>query len=289
MSDDSPKLILLTGTSGSGLSTALNILEDNGIKVVDNLPMALIDQLVALEVESEGRSLAIGLDARTTGFSAEAVKRLVANLRDRFGARFTTVFIGASHDDLLRRFNTTRRQHPLAGEMTIDDAVRADIMRMDEVAPLADIQLDTSGVKPANLRSLLLAALRLEEDFKTDIRIVSFSYRLRLPDHSDLVIDMRFANNPHWNDDLRAKTGLDPEVDAFLCEDAAAMKVIDAYKTILTEMLGRMTAEGRPILNVAFGCTGGKHRSVWAAKTIGSWLRDQGYAVDIRNREIGQI
>ena len=193
-----PKLILVTGASGAGLSTALSILEDAGLTAVDNLPLALIDNLVALEVESGGRSLAIGLDARTTGFSADAVETLVRNLRRRFGDDLTTVFIGASQDDLIRRFNATRRQHPLAGEGTLAEAVAADMMRMNDVSPLADLHIDTSGAKPADLRAVLLSGLGMEAAVPVQIHLISFSYRRRLPDHSDLVVDMRFAENPHW-------------------------------------------------------------------------------------------
>ena len=203
MDGKKPKLILVTGASGAGLSTALSILEDAGLTAVDNLPLALIDNLVALEVESGGRSLAIGLDARTTGFSADAVETLVRNLRRRFGDDLTTVFIGASQDDLIRRFNATRPQHPLASEGTLAEAVAADMMRMNDVSPLADLHIDTSGAKPADLRAVLLSGLGMEAAVPVQINLISLSYRRRLPDHSDLVVDMRFAENPHWVAELR--------------------------------------------------------------------------------------
>jgi len=148
MVDEAPRLILVTGASGAGLSTALNILEDCGVKVVDNLPLAMIDTLVAMEVEAGGRSLAFGLDARTTGFSVGAVETLVRNLRRKFPDQFTAIYLAASQDDLLRRFNATRRQHPLAAAGTLADAIAADLDRMDDISPLADIRLDTSSTKP---------------------------------------------------------------------------------------------------------------------------------------------
>ena len=146
LNDDRQRLILVTGASGAGLSTALDILEDSGINAVDNLPLAMIDTLVALEVETGRRSIAMGLDARTTGFSAETTETLVRNLRKKFGDRFTTVFITASHDDLLRRFNATRRQHPLHdGAMSLADAISADLDRMDKVAPLGRSAADSDA------------------------------------------------------------------------------------------------------------------------------------------------
>ena len=286
MEDSPPRLILVTGASGAGLSTALNILEDVGIMAVDNLPIAMIDTLVALEVETGGRSLAIGLDVRTTGFSPEAVETLVGNLRRKFGAQFTSVFLSASRDDLLRRFNATRRQHPLQHIGSLEEAISADLARMDQVMPHGDIQIDTSAAKPSDLRQCLLSRLEMDKEFQIQVRLLSFSYRRRLPDHTDLVIDMRFASNPHWVAELRQFDGRDPRVITYLEADEVALGVIDSVKSMLVQMLPRMSLEGRPILTVAFGCTGGKHRSVWATETVGKGLRDEGFSVKVAHREI---
>ncbi|MEC7588471.1 MAG: RNase adapter RapZ [Pseudomonadota bacterium] len=287
LNDDRQRLILVTGASGAGLSTALDILEDSGINAVDNLPLAMIDTLVALEVETGRRSLAMGLDARTTGFSAETTETLVRNLRKKFGDRFTTVFITASHDDLLRRFNATRRQHPLHdGAMSLADAISADLDRMEKVAPLADLHIDTSGAKPSDLRQALLSKLGMADDFQVNVRLISFSYRRRIPDHSDLVIDMRFADNPYWVTELRSFDGRDEPVAAFLQADEAASSVVSSLKGILAEMLPRMTREGRPLMTIAFGCTGGRHRSVWAVETVAAWLAAEGYDVESTHREL---
>jgi UPF0042 nucleotide-binding protein len=286
MVDEAPRLILVTGASGAGLSTALNILEDCGVKVVDNLPLAMIDTLVAMEVEAGGRSLAFGLDARTTGFSVGAVETLVRNLRRKFPDQFTAIYLAASQDDLLRRFNATRRQHPLAAAGTLADAIAADLDRMDDISPLADIRLDTSSTKPSDLRRSLLASLGIEDSFQISLRLLSFSYRRRLPDHSDMVIDMRFAENPHWVTELRAQDGRDEAVAGFLNDDDKAIAVLQSLKAMLTEMLPRMSREGRPVLTIAFGCTGGQHRSVWAAETMARWFREQGYGVKVAHREL---
>ena len=286
MLESDRRLILLTGASGSGLSTALKVLEDNGFMAVDNMPIALIDQLVALVLETDQRNLAIALDARTTGFSTEAISTLVRNLRDRFGSRFSAVYVTASQDDLRRRFNATRRQHPLAEGLPLADAVETDLRNMDALSPLADLHIDSSGMKPAEMRLQLLSALDPTANFKPKVQITSFSYRRRLPEHTDLVLDMRFARNPHWEPELRGFTGLDPDIDAFLQADMAVQQVIESFRSMLGTMLVRMTEEGRPLLNIAFGCTGGRHRSVWAAETIGGWLQAQGCQVIIIHREI---
>lgn len=288
---DQLKLILVTGTAGSGLTTALNILEDRGLQVVDNLPTALIDQLVALEVEAAGRQVAIGLDARTTGFALPVIHTLVTNLRAKFGTAFKMVFINAGHADLVRRFNATRRQHPLAvgtdAAMSLDDAIAADIIRMNEIDPLADVRLDTSGSKPADMRRQLLEGLGFDDKTPIPIRVMSFSYRHGLPEGADFVFDMRFADNPHWVEGLRGKTGKDSKVAAFLETDALLMETLASYQNVIWKLLGRMAQDGRPQLVIAFGCTGGKHRSVFAAETMAAWFREQSFDVALTHREIG--
>ena len=185
-----------------------------------------------------------------------------------------------------RRFNATRRQHPLAEGLPLADAVETDLRNMDALSPLADLHIDSSGMKPAEMRLQLLSALDPTANFKPKVQITSFSYRRRLPEHTDLVLDMRFARNPHWEPELRGFTGLDPDIDAFLQADMAVQQVIESFRSMLGTMLERMTEEGRPLLNIAFGCTGGRHRSVWAAETTGGWLQAQGYQVIITHREI---
>ena len=282
------KLVLVTGVSGAGHSTALKILEDYGFAAVDNLPLALVDPLIALEVETSGRSIAIGLDVRTTGFGADAIARLVKNLAKRLGDCFKMVFISAGHADLMRRYSATRRQHPLGCQMDLDAAIRADIERMTDVEALADIVIDSSGLTPTDLRRSLLEALHLDTVPPMPVHILSFSYRQGLPETADQIIDMRFAKNPHWDDGLRNLTGLDAKVAVFLEKDDAAREVLDQFKAMLSVMFARMKIDGRPYLTLAFGCTGGKHRSVWAAAHIAKWVEAEGYRVRLEHRELAK-
>ena len=283
------KLVLVTGVSGAGHSTALKILEDYGFAAVDNLPLALVEPLITLEVETGGRSIAIGLDARTSGFEAEAVARLVRNLAKRLGNGFKMLFISADHVDLMRRYNATRRQHPLGQDLDLDTAVRADMSRMRDVEALANIVIDSSGLAPADLRRAMLGSLQLSETAPMPVHVLSFSYRYGLPETADQIIDMRFVKNPHWDDALRDLTGLDGDVSAFLAKDEAANKVLHQLQEMLTFMLCRMRAEGRPNLTIAFGCTGGKHRSVWAAAKIAKWIQAQGHPTHLHHRELDEL
>ncbi len=283
------KLVLVTGVSGAGHSTALKILEDYGFAAVDNLPLTLVDPLIALEVEIEGRSIAVGLDARTSGFEADAVARLVHDLARRFGDGFKMVFITADHVDLMRRYNATRRQHPLGQDIDLDTAVRADMERMKDVETLANIVINSSGLTPSDLRRAMLESLNLTESSPMPVHILSFSYRHGLPETADQIIDMRFAKNPHWDFALRELTGLDNDVSAFLAQDKAANLVLHQLQEMLILMLDRMKADGRPNLTLAFGCTGGKHRSVWAAARIAKWVEAQGHPIHIHHRELDEI
>ena len=283
------KLVLVTGVSGAGHSTALKILEDYGFAAVDNMPLALVDPLIALEVETGGRSIAIGLDARTSGFEADAVAQLVHNLARRLGDGFKMLFISADHVDLMRRYNATRRQHPLGQDLDLDTAVRADMERMRDVEALANIVIDSSGLAPADLRRAMLESLKLAEAAPMPVHILSFSYRHGLPENADQIIDMRFAKNPHWDSALRDLTGRDDDVAAFLAQDEAANMVLHQLQEMLTLMLVRMKADGRPNLTLAFGCTGGKHRSVWAAAKIAKWIEAQGHPIRLHHRELDEM
>ena len=280
------KLVLVTGVSGAGHSTALKILEDRGFTAVDNLPLALVDPLIALEVEAGGRQIAIGLDARTTGFSKTALDTLTRNLRRRLDGQFRIVFVTAAHGDLMRRYNATRRQHPLGAGQSLDAAISADMERMDDIDALADIHIDSTCLAPVDMRRLLLERLNLAPDTAMPVHIISFSYRYGLPDTADQIFDMRFAKNPHWDDELRLKTGLDKDVAAFIAADSVASDVLHNIKHILSETLVRMRHEGRPHITIGFGCTGGRHRSVWGARQIADWVAEQGHPVWLTHREL---
>ena len=160
--------------------------------------------------------------------------------------------------------------------------------RMADVEVLADIVIDSSGLSPADLRGALLDTLGLDKAPPMPVHIVSFSYRHGLPETADQVFDMRFAKNPHWDDGLRDQTGLDSKVAEFLAKDEMAIAVLDQAKSMLALMLSRMNSHGRAHLTLAFGCTGGKHRSVWAAAHIASWIEAEGHPVRLEHRELAK-
>ena len=287
--DGQGRLVLIIGLAGAGYSTALNTLQDKGYLAVDNLPMALLSQLVSLEVEAAGKKVAVSVDGRTSGFDASALEGLMADLRDRLADRVGMVYLSASREELFRRFNTTRRHHPLSVDGTAEgltEALELDWQRMEPLGPIADASIDTTATTPAEFRQALLAAVGEEAAQPIPALVESFSYRKGVPADADLVLDMRFLENPHWTPGLAEKTGLDGEVQAFIRRDPAFKDGMAHLKGFLELTLPRFSAEGRPQITIATGCTGGRHRSVFAALELAAMLEGMGHPVKLRHRDI---
>ena len=285
--DETVQLVIVIGQSGSGHSTALNIMEDAGFTAVDNLPLALMDQLVALSVETENKKLAIGVDLRTAGFDPEAVIRLVTNLKSAMRDRCQVVLIKASTEELLRRYKTTRRRHPLAELAdSLEEAIEKDSLSLTIIAHLADIQIDSTGRAPDEFRKELLSRLGLRNPDDVFLTIQSFSYKKGLPESADYVFDMRFLNNPHWQSDLRERTGLDDAVRLFVEADPLFSSFMERVTRLIGETLPSQTGDGRPNVTVAFGCTGGKHRSVVSAQWFARWAKAKALPVSVYHREV---
>ena len=293
---EKPRLVLIAGLAGSGYSTALNILEDAGFSAIDNLPFSLVNQLISLEVETGGRQVAVSLDGRTSGFRVKGLHDLMIDLKNRLPGQVQLVFLNASEQELARRFNATRRHHPLDEHDAANDAARglADAIHRDwelmaPIGEIADITIDTTGSNPTNFRSLLLSQLGLGDDInplQMPVFISSFSYRHGIPQDADMVLDMRFLDNPHWQDGLAALTGRDAPVGDFISGNPAFHRWMTALTTLLEETLPRFAQEGRPQFSIAFGCTGGRHRSVFAAETVAQVICSMGHQVSLNHRQI---
>jgi len=285
--DQAVQLVIVIGQSGSGHSTALDILEDAEFTAVDNLPLALVDQLVALSVETEKTELAIGVDLRTAGFEPETIVRLVTNLKSSMQDRCQLVLIEATTEELLRRYKATRRRHPMAEQTdSLEQAIELDRKSLAAVSHLADIHIDSTGRAPADFRRELLSRLGLSDEDKVLITAQSFSYKKGLPESADYVFDMRFLDNPHWQFELRAKTGRDQDVKTFVEADPRFKPFMDKLTDMIENTLPTQTGDGRPHLTIAFGCTGGKHRSVVAAEWFARWAETLPIPVSVFHREI---
>ena len=281
------QLVIVIGQSGSGHSTALNILEDAGFTAVDNLPLALMDQLVALSVETENTKLAIGVDLRTAGFDSETIIQLVTNLKSAMQDRCQVVLIQASTAELLRRYKATRRRHPLAGQAdSLENAIEKDRLLLTSISHLADIQIDSTGRAPHEFRKTLLSRLWLHGQDDVMLTIQSFSYKKGLPESADYVFDMRFLKNPHWQSGLREKTGLDEAVRLFVEADPLFSSFMERVTGLIGDTLPSQTGDGRPDITIAFGCTGGKHRSVVSAQWFARWAEAKALPISVFHYEV---
>jgi len=286
-SSHQPSLVIIIGQAGSGHSTALDCLADAGYTAVDNLPLALVDQLIALTVETDNKRLAICADIRTSGFDLKAVGRLIKNLKNRLSMDCRIVLTHAHPDEILRRYQNTRRRHPLASsEADLETAIAKDQNAVTSLPQLADIDIDSTHLTPNEFKQMLLVQLGLASDHQAQLNIMSFSYRRGLPAAADFIFDMRFLQNPHWDENLRILSGLDHEVADFIIADKKFLPFMQTVTTMMNTALPDLKKDGRAQLTICFGCTGGQHRSVASAKWLFDWATTEQIAARISHREL---
>lgn len=279
-------ILLISGMSGAGRSGAAAVLEDLGWYVIDNLPTSLVDTIVEL-VSRPGSD--IEKLALVAGRQTAEVLPKVASLREA-GHRVRLLFLEASDSALVKRYDATRRKHPFAAEAGgLVEAIVMERERMDPVREAADLLIDTTDMNVHQLKSRLLAAFDLEsEAHRLQIAVESFGFKHGLPIDADIVMDVRFLPNPHWEDELRPLTGHDPAVRDFVLERAQTSDFLDRFHALIGSLLPSYEAEGKSYLTIAVGCTGGRHRSVAVAEELSARLRAQGCAVHTSHRDIGR-
>ena len=258
-------------------------LEDLGYEALDNLPLFLFDLLLK-ESESRDRPLASGIDSRTRDFNAEALLSRLDLLRKRPGVSAHLVCVDAGDDTLLRRFNETRRRHPLALDRPIADGIHHERAILEQLKRAADVVIDTSDSSIHELRRIVEGHFRLDRQPGLGVFVTSFAYRQGLPRDADLVFDVRFLRNPHWDVELRPSTGLDPRVGAYIEADPECAPFVERLTGFIAPLLPRFRMEGKSYLTIAVGCTGGKHRSVYVAERLAAWLKEQGVDVGVSHR-----
>jgi UPF0042 nucleotide-binding protein len=267
------QMVVLTGLSGAGRSTAAKCLEDLGWFVVDNLPPGLLATMVELASRSQGAitKIAAVVDVRSRGFTSDLRSALTA-LEQRGGAP-QVLFLEASDDELVRRFENVRRPHPLQAEGRLIDGIAREHELLRDVRGEADLVIDTSRLNVHELRAKIIAAFGDAADPVLRASIVSFGYKYGLPVDADLVIDCRFLPNPHWVPELRPMTGRDQEVREYVLSRPGAREFLDNYLRVLQIVIDGYRQEGKRYMTLAVGCTGGKHRSVAIAEELGRRLR----------------
>ena len=282
------RILVVTGMSGAGKSTALRTLEDGGWEVVDNLPLRLLDRLLDAPVApgaGEDRPVAIGVDSRTRGFDPDAIVRRVGRLRDA-GESVDILFLDCAGAELVRRYSETRRRHPLALDRPAEDGIARERELLDPLRRAADHLIDTTDSNANALQAMLRQRFAAAAEAGTVLTVMSFGFARGLPRNADLVFDMRFLRNPHWEPALRPLTGLDPPIATYVSADPAYAESRDRIEALLALLLPRYAAEGKSYVTVAFGCTGGKHRSVHLAETMAGLLRTRGFSLTILHRDL---
>lgn len=282
-------IVVVTGLSGAGRSTAAKCLEDLGYFVVDNLPPALIATMVELGSSSSGAAvtrLAVVVDVRSRAFSSDLTGTLV-DLDER-GYRPKVLFLQARDDVLIRRFESVRRAHPLQGEGRLSDGIAAERLLLTDLAGVADVTVDTSDLNVHQLRSTIELAFGAEFVPSLKATVMSFGYKYGLPLDADLVVDVRFLPNPHWLPELRSLTGQNPEVRAYVLGQETAGEFLDSYMDILALIGTGYQREGKRYLTLAVGCTGGKHRSVAISEELATRLAAEGVHTTVVHRDLGR-
>ncbi|WP_374418455.1 RNase adapter RapZ [Novosphingobium arvoryzae] len=294
MPDSSPPLtrqrvLLVTGLLGAGKTTALKVLEDLGWETIDNFPIRLLDRLIDspdAPAPDLRPPLAIGFDSRTRGFDPNKVIERVKRLVGREDLELTTLFLDCAGQELERRYNETRRRHPLAQDLPAASGIAAERETMEPLRRWADMVISTTDFTSNDLQQAIRERFGRDAPMGTTVSITSFGFSRGMPPVADLVFDMRFLHNPHWDPELRPQTGWDAPVGEFIRKDPAFDEAFGRIRDLILQLLPRYQAQGKAYVNIAFGCTGGRHRSVFTAEQMAAALRDAGYSPSVLHRNL---
>jgi len=281
------RLILVSGPAGAGRTTAIRSLEDLGFEAIDNLPLDLVKSVLKPKKASE--KIAIGLDTRGRDFSVEGLLGLLKSLKSLEHVDFELFYLSCTMEVLLRRYSETRRRHPLADGKSPHEGIEQELILLEPIRHKADILIETSELTPHDLKASIQKLFLKPGVNLLSISLKSFSYKRGLPRGTDITLDCRFLKNPHWQDELRDKTGLDFSVSEFVASDPKFLEFIERVTKLLLFLLPSFKEEGKSSVEIGFGCTGGIHRSVAVTETVAKKLAVSGWNVSIKHREIERL
>ena len=287
--DSRQRVLLVTGLLGAGKTTALKVLEDLGWEVIDNFPIRMLGQLIDKPGQATAgirAPLAIGFDSRTRGFDPNGIIDVVKRLTERADLDVTTLFLECSGQELERRYNETRRRHPLAADMPASSGIAAERELLEPLRRWADMVITTTDMSSNELQQSIRERFAPVSGQHMTVTVSSFGFSRGMPPIADLVFDMRFLANPHWDDTLRPMTGKDAPVGDYIRQDEAFDTAYRQIHDLLLTLLPRYEAQGKTYVHIAFGCTGGRHRSVFMAEQISAALRDAGFSPTLLHRNL---
>ncbi|WP_420013345.1 RNase adapter RapZ [Tateyamaria sp.] len=278
------RLVLVTGPSGAGRSSAIRVLEDLGYEAIDNMPLRLLRPL--LDNPGTDAPLALGIDPRNRDFSVTAIMDALGQIAALPDLVPELLYLDCSTDVLLNRFSETRRRHPLAASDRVEAGIQRELELLAPLRARADVLIDTSALNVHELRTEVEHWFSPGDQSQLAVSVQSFSYKRGLPRSVDMVFDCRFLKNPFWDPDLRAGTGKDSKVQTYIQSDPRAVPFEEKVRDMVQWLLPAYLEEGKSHLSVAFGCTGGQHRSVAMAESLAAALVQSGWQVSIRHREL---
>lgn len=285
--DNHQRVLLVTGLSGAGKTTALNVLEDLGWEAIDNFPIRLLGRLLERSAtDGQAAPLAIGFNSRTRGFVPQHIIDTVKKLSARDDLEITTLFLDCGSGELERRYNETRRRHPMASGRPVLVGIQAERELLDPLRRWADGVIDTTNFASNQLQQAVREQFSDSRPDAMSVIISSFGFARGTPPLADLVFDMRFLDNPHWVEELREQTGLDAPVAEHILKDPAFETAFSQIRDLLLTLLPRYAAQGKSYVNIAFGCTGGRHRSVYSAQRMHGVLTEAGFSPTVLHRNL---
>lgn len=275
------KIVIITGLSGAGRTTALKIFEDIGYEAVDNLPFSLIPSILNEKIKSD---FAMGIDIRSRGFDGKKIKTYIEE--EKKIRPISLIFFDCENSTLIERFSVSRRRHPMSLNIPINDIIEQERLWLGPLRDIADFHIDTTNLEVPKLQKSLSSLFSKDQNRKMNIRIMSFGYKHGIPREADLVIDARFLENPYYVKELKLKNGQDLDVINFVKNQRSFKKFKNNFITMINHLIKYYEIEGKKYLTIAFGCTGGIHRSVVISETIFNDLQSKRIGLYIDHRDI---